>query len=730
MYGFFVAPRSMCRTILLAGGLLGLLAASLAAQDPGIDPSRLPGIVVDDAQATTEGSWTKSRHTRPFVGDSYIYSQGGAGQTAKFPVEVNEAGTYQVLVSYTPGTNRSTKAAIIVPTEDGDKTIVLDQQPRPAGPYSFQPLGEFPLAAGKFEITVSGEGSEKGVIIADAVLLLTPEGFTQFKADFEKNTPKLAANLKLDPNKPVAKKPAVKKEEKQPEPPQEAPPAFVRKVPAKPHARLTAEQLDALMERHVGGIADASLVADEDYIRRVTLDIIGRQPTMAECDAFAADEAMDKRARLVERLLASPEFGANWGNYWSDVISYRTPEPELTFLNYTPFKKWLADEFNANRGWDETSYKVITAVGKVGDNPAATYVGFHQGDRSRLASETTRVFLSTQIQCAECHDHKFIDMPQETFHHVAAFFVRVQAKLPWNDSSQIVVSSKPAGEHKMEGRKEDMKPMAFSQREVDLGRSDVARRVELADWIVGPENPWFAKAFVNRVWARTMGRGFCEPVDEIGELGDRVLPDVHNALAEHFAASQFDIKDLFRVVTTSRTYQRQIRDPQQDAERKPFAVIAAGRLRGDEVFDSLAAGLALPNVTPPPTPATDAIRFPPPPKSTRDLVNDAFGYDPSADKGNVNRTMQQAILLMNNKQIQAQIDASPSSGTMLSKIVAAETDDAAAVAKLYQQVLARKPTPKEIEIAKEHLAFVGERKTGYEDLLWSMVNSAEFLSRR
>jgi hypothetical protein len=730
MYGIFVSARIDKRSTLLAGGLIGLLVGAAAAQDAGLDPSRLPGIVVDDAQAVTEGTWTKSRHTRPFVGDSYIYSQGGAGQTVKFPVEVNESGTYQVLVSYTPGTNRSTKAAIIVPTEDGDKTVVLDQQPRPAGPYSFQPLGEFPLAAGKFDITVSGEGTDKGVIIADAVLLLSPEGFAQFKADFEKNTPKLAANLKVDPKKPAKPvKPVAKKEEK-PEPPQETPPAFVRKAPARPHARLAADELDALMEKHVGGIADAAIVSDEDYIRRATLDLIGRQPTTAECETFAADGAMDRRARLVERLLASPEFGDNWGNYWSDVVSYRTPEPELTFLNYTPFKKWLAGQFNANRGWDEISYQVITAVGKVGENPAATYVGFHQGDRSRLASETTRVFLSTQIQCAECHDHKFVEMPQETFHHVAAFFVRVQAKLPWNDSSQIVVSSKPAGEHKMDGRKDEMKPVAFSQREVDLGKSDVARRVELADWIVGPENPWFAKAFVNRVWARMMGRGFSEPVDEIGELGDRVLPEVHSALAEHFVTTQFDAKDVFRLIAASRSYQREIRDPQDAKERQPFSVVAAGRLRGDEVFDSLEAAIALPNVTPPATPANDAIRFPPPPKSTRDLVNDAFGFDPSSDKSNVNRTMQQAMLMMNNKQIQAQIDASPGADTMLARLVAAETDDSAAVTKLYQQVLARKPTAKEIDIAREHLKSSGERKTAYEDLLWSMVNSAEFLSRR
>jgi hypothetical protein len=320
-------------------------------------------------------------------------------------------------------------------------------------------------------------------------------------------------------------------------------------------------------------------------------------------------------------------------------------------------------------------------------------------------------------------------MPQETFHHVAAFFVRVNAKLPWNDSSQIVVSSKPSGEHKMEGRKDEMKPIAFSEREVELGKSDVARRAELADWIVGPENPWFAKAFVNRVWARMMGRGFCEPVDEIGELGDRVVPEVHTALADHFIVNGFDIKDVFRVVALSRSYQREIRDADKGAN-KPFAAIPAGRLRGDEVFDSLEAAISLPNVTPEQAAETKEFRFPPPPKSTRDLVNEAFGFDPSAEQANVARTMQQAMLLMNNKQVQAQINADPNSGTMLSKLLATEPNNEAAITKLYQQVLARRPTTQEISLGQDHLKSVGNRNTAFEDLLWGMINSAEFLSRR
>ena len=711
----------------LAG--LALLAVPAHGQDPGIDASRLPGIVVDDVAAKQQGTWSPSRHTRPFVGENYIYSPGGPGQYVEFPVEIPEAGTYQVLASYAPGTNRTQTAVYEIPSANGVETVTVNQQERPKGPFCFQPLGEFSFEAGVVKISVSAETSVKGVVVADAIQLLTPEAFAAYKEEFEKNSPKLLASLKVDPNQP--QKPVAKAAEKKAEPPpQESPPAFVRKGPSRPHARLTPGEIDSLMEKHVGGILTAQIVGDEAFLRRVTLDLIGRQPTMDEMEPFLADTAAVKRGQAVDRLLASPEFGMNWANYWSDVISYRTPTPELTFLNYTPFKNWLAEQFNQGKRWDETAYNIITAIGKVADNPAATYIGFHAGDKSRLASETTRIFLSTQIQCAECHDHKFVEMPQETFHHVAAFFVRVNAKLPWNDSSQIVVSSKPSGEHKMEGRTEDMKPIAFSDRAVDLGKSDVARRAELADWIVGPENPWFAKAFVNRVWSRMMGRGFCEPVDEIGELGDRVLPEVHAALADHFVAGQFDVRDVFRVVALSHSYQREIRDPENGSASKPFTAIPAGRLRGDEVFDSLEAAIEIPNYTPLQAPATAEVRFPPPPKSTRDLVNEAFGYDPSAEQANVARTMQQAMLLMNNKQIQAQVNGDPASGTILAKLLVEEKDDEAAIGKLYRKVLARKPTSQEIAIGLEHLKTTGDRKIGFEDLLWGMLNSAEFLSRR
>lgn len=704
-----------------------LMAVAVTASDlrgeDGVAVATVPGIVVDDASAELVGNWSKSTHTKGYVAEGYQFCSPETTNKAVFKLPVTTAGKYQVLVSHTPGGNRSTAAIVKVHAVDGVKSIEVDQQKAPVGPSIFQPLGEFELAAGNAIIEISAEKTEKGVVIIDAVQLLTAE---QFVAAKNEPTPTAVASktAKTEPKKPT---PVAKP--KPPAPAVEPAPPFVRKTPTKPVVKLTAAELDDLLAKHLGDAADANPAADDAFFRRLSLDVIGRQPTPAEMQEFIADESADKRARAIERLLASPLFGENWANYWSDVISYRTPQPELTFLNYQPLKNWLAEEFNRGTGWDEISYDLLTASGKVGENPAATFIGFHQGDRSRLAAETTRVFLATQIQCAECHDHKFVEMPQETFHHVAAFFVRVDAKLPWNDSGAILVSSKPKGEHKMPSGKQELTPEVFGETRLDIGASDIQRRAALAEWIVSGDNPWFAKAFTNRVWARMLGRGFCEPVDEIGELGDSVLPEVHLALASHFVASKHDFRDLVRLVANTHAYQRTVLDG-DPAEKKPFATIAAGKLRGDEVFDSLVRAIDLPNVTPPAVKPTAEVRFPPPPKSTRDLVNEAFGYDPSSARESVVRSLQQAMLLMNNRQIQKQIDASPGADTMLARLLTEETDDLVAIERLYENVLARKPNVKEREIAARHLAKLGDRKTAYEDLLWSLVNSAEFVSRR
>jgi hypothetical protein len=226
-----------------------------------------------------------------------------------------------------------------------------------------------------------------------------------------------------------------------------------------------------------------------------------------------------------------------------------------------------------------------------------------------------------------------------------------------------------------------------------------------------------------------MGHGFVEPVDNLGLQAEQHFPEAHEALAEHFAATGFDLKDLFRVIIASEAYQRQLPNS-PEARKKLFAAARTAKLRGDEVYDSLAAATGLPDVAGEQRKATTAERFPPPPKSTRDRVNEVFGFDPSLAPSDVSRTMPQALYLMNNEALRKQIDARPDSSTSLAKLLAEEKDNAKAVTQLYHRVLAREPSEAELRLVLKHLEGAESRAVGFEDLLWSLVNSTEFTTKR
>lgn len=503
---------------------------------------------------------------------------------------------------------------------------------------------------------------------------------------------------------------------------------------APTQTRLSSLQLDQLLVDQLGAPLAPS-VSDEQFLRRLTLDLVGRQPTADEWTDFLASTAPDKRDQAIERLLAHPEFGKNWAAYWSDTIAFRTPPPELTFLDYTPFQTWLAAELNANTGWDEIVRSILSATGKVKDNPPVTFVAYHEAHAQRLATETTRIFLSLQLGCAQCHDHPFDEWKREQFHELAAYFTRASVKFPWNDGPETEVKDKGKGEYVMPDvqdptkKGQEMTPAFLSNDKLPKGKTDVERRTELAAVITSAENPWFAKSFVNRVWGRLMGRGFYEPVDDFGPAVTAMLPTVHEQLSTEFRTSGHDVKALFRLIVRSQAYQQQLASG-SSTDLRPFASGVTGKLRGDEVFASLVTAIDLPNVTPPKVAPSKEVRFPPPPKSTKDIVAEAFAFDPSARVEDVTRTLQQAMLLMNNDQLQQQIDAKPASGTVLSRWLQTEKNDRALVERLFLATLARKPTEKEAQTALEHVSRVNERGPAFEDLLWTLLNSTEFTTKR
>ncbi|HEX3869364.1 MAG TPA: DUF1549 domain-containing protein, partial [Pirellulales bacterium] len=458
----------------------------------------------------------------------------------------------------------------------------------------------------------------------------------------------------------------------------------------KPRKRLTSAALDALIVDELSG-TKFKTASDEQFLRRVTLTLVGRQPRVSEFEEFLTTaqkgdsqeraaqgrNRAKRRAALVEQLLASDEFGTNWANYWSDTISYRVPPPELSFLNYGPFKAWVAEKLNTNAPWNDVTRDILTASGMVKENPPTTFIAYHQGEAKKLAAETARIWLGVQIQCAECHDHPFEDWKRSQFHELAAFYARAKGKLgktsQTNDGTDATVTDGGKGEYVMpnaDDPKKDgtvMAPVFMTGEALPLETCDADRRKLLAEAITGADNPWFARAYVNRIWGQLMGRGFFEPVDDMGSHKSGHLPRTHAALAESFIQSGYDVKALMRLIVNTQAYQRQLTND-SPLDDHVVATSHGSKLRGDEVFDSLVIAIALPNVTPPAVKPTKEIRFPPPPKSTRELIGDTFGFDPSLAPGEVFRSMGQAMLLMNNDQLQAQINAASDSGTMLSKL--------------------------------------------------------------
>jgi hypothetical protein len=713
-------------TLVAALPLVAFIPAEVAAQ--GLAPNKLTGLVIDDTQAELVGEWKSSTAIKPYLGESYIHdmANGKGEKSIKFTFRVKTPGEYHLLVAYSANGNREAKVPITVTSGDQTGTAFLNQRKKPELATGFASVGAFVLAADSETTVLIETKGTTGYVIVDGIRLLSDAELKTARTA-EKTIPAGVATVKPSKKKTVGKTNT---------PPPPVAPTFVRKPATKKFAPLTSLDFDRMLG--IGKASDLKLVDDVRFFRRVSLDLVGRQPTLDEYRAFVKDASPDRREQTVERLLASPDFGKNWGNYWSDVIGMRQPEPQLTFLNYGPFRGWLAEQFNKGAGWDESVFRMVTAVGKVGDGAQGTFVGFHQGEGNRIAGEMSRVFMGVRIACAECHDHPFVDMPQETFHGMAAFFARVSVKLEHNDSNLINVASQEKGEHKMPGSKEEMKPTLYEGDSLELGISDLARREKLGDWLVNGDNPFFARAFVNHIQARLMGRGFFDPVDDLGEGAEPLLAEAHDALAGHFVASDFDARSVFRTIVNSQAYQAVDRarpqSPTDDKETSQdetqlasFTGARPKKLRGDEVFDSLATAVSLPNVKGKIGKKSEAVRFPIPPKSTRDLVNEAFAYDPAFRDALINRTMDQAMFLINNDQILKQIDAN--GDTVLARLLKDESENKVVVDVLYARVLAREPSSRERAIVLKHVDSLNDRERAFEDVLWSLLNSAEFTTR-
>jgi Protein of unknown function (DUF1553) len=258
--------------------------------------------------------------------------------------------------------------------------------------------------------------------------------------------------------------------------------------------------------------------------------------------------------------------------------------------------------------------------------------------------------------------------------------------------------------------------------ELTPGQDDLTRREALAREVNA--SPWFAKAFVNRVWGKLMGRGFVEPVDNLGPSQEAIFPDVLDSLAAAFAQSDFNVKELIAIIAGSQAYQRDIRFGETRHTHTHFAGSYPQRMRGEELWDSLAVAVG-PFAEKAPLPeglrqVLDRIRDP----DFFTVFKRLFDFDPTAGANEVEPSVAQALMILNNQAINAQIKAT--GDTQLAKIVEKHPQNDDAVHQIYMQVLSRRPTESELSSCRDYVQQVGDRHEALEDLMWALVNSAEF----
>ena len=466
---------------------------------------------------------------------------------------------------------------------------------------------------------------------------------------------------------------------------------------------FTSADLDKQLEQAVTKASShplAKLIDDETFLRRVSLDLTGAIPGREEIRAFIADKDSRKREKLIDRLLASDAFARKWARYWRSVVFFESAAPRNQ-VNQQAFEDWLAAEFKKGTTWDLIVAQMLSAApqringrepqdnGWEQDNGPNNFVLSCERKPEVIASQTARLFMGISIGCAECHDHPFDQWKREQFHELAAFFS--QGKYYMTDQYD------PSQKSEMHAR------FLLGEKPPEYLKGD-HRRVAMAGYLMyNPENYWFARAYVNRIWNELLGDGFYS-VDSLGPDKEVVHVLVVNRLASMFRYNGFDIRWLFRTIMNTHAYQREIETIEKNSDL--FTAVRPARLRPYEVADNVER-LVGEN------------------SGLRRAIDDAFEQNPSMPQRDLEGTMQQALLLMNNQTFQSKL-----AGSSLMKDLAALKSDDEVIREAFLGTLARAPTAAELDRYKSYFKSVGKRPEATEDLIWVLVNSAEFVTKR
>ncbi len=502
-------------------------------------------------------------------------------------------------------------------------------------------------------------------------------------------------------------------------------------VPADEYAKLPRKNF---IDGHVWAklqklnITPSEPAGDATFHRRVFLDVIGRLPTPDETRAYLADPDAKKRDKLVDRLLDRPEYADFWANKWADLLR---PNPYHVGIKATyNLDRWLRASFRANKPYDRFVRELIGAKGSTfRDGPVVMYRD--RRDPAEIATMVAQLFLGVRLDCAKCHHHPFEIWGQDDFYSFAAHFGRIGRKgtgisAPISGSEETVFAvATGAVKHPLTGKV--MTPAVLLGKPEPIP-PDVDPRDVLAAWVTAPENPYFAKVIVNRVWADLMGRGIVDPVDDLRATNPPSNPELLDALAADFRKNGCDLKGLIRTIATSHVYGLSTTpNARNAADARNYSRHYRQRLRAEVLLDMVSDATGVPekfDAVPPGSRAMEAWTV-----RTDSQFLDSFGRpDPNQDppcERTTDTTVVQALHLMNSPNLHRKVTADAGRCAGYEKT---PKPPAAIAEELYLLAYCRFPTESEKAAAVRRFEKPGATKRrAAEDLLWALINTPEFV---
>jgi len=506
-----------------------------------------------------------------------------------------------------------------------------------------------------------------------------------------------------------------------------------------PTAIATADKLDfpaanvidvaALKQWKALGIVPSTLCSDAEFIRRTALDINGSLPTPSDVKAFVANSAPDKRAKLVDRLLSRPEYASFFAIKWADILrNKREGRADIQHATFN-FSDWIRENLASNLPYDQFVRGILAASGNPETSPPVQWYRKLR-ETGAFVDDTAQVFLGMRLQCAKCHHHPFEKWSQNDYYSFAAFFARVgrkpdtQAQRAGRDGEVIFTLRAGTVNHPKTG--EAMTPRGLGGTPILVAAGEDPRQ-KLVDWMTEPNNPFLAKALVNRYWAHFFGRGIVEPLDDIRTTNPPSNPALLDGLSESFVKSGYDLKALIRTICNSRVYGLSSAPNESNAnDRQSFARHYPRRMSAEVLLDAIADVSGVPTAFDGLPAGTRAIELPD--ESVASTFLDAFGRPKRDTSCECERasdaTLSQSLMLLNSSEVQSKLSTNGSRAEQLAKD---QRPDAQKIDELFWIAYGRAASERETASASAHLAkHAANKRSAFEDIIWALVNAKEF----